>query len=53
MNIWRTLVPAMALKTKGFMLLSGLLGFVGEVNMSKSELDQSELIKMAAKALAK
>ena len=39
---------AIASKTQGFMLLLGLLG----INMSKSELDQSQLIKLVVKALA-
>lgn len=34
------------------MLLPRLLVFIGKINMSKSELDQPELIKMLAKALA-
>lgn len=52
MNIWRILVLGIALGAANFMLLPRLLVFIGKITMSKSELDQSELIKMVAKALA-
>lgn len=52
MNIWRILVLGIALGAANFMLLPRLLVFIGKINMSKSELDQPELIKMLAKALA-